>query len=397
LVRLHEKERQNGTFPFKAFFLIAEHPRLSDGGRMNGQSFKAAIAVTGAGLIFQVISQSSLTDAVAMRHKPRSARVRPNLPGETQQRVESDRGVLSGEWRVKCTHKIYENGELRGSSEESGESLVVANSDPDGSYYVYKFPVGFGEAVPRLRKTGANYYAGDDTVKGIEHTVNQGVEIENDRITISQSVLGSPGRQTLSQTNCTGQRLREALSFESGSSAPELCSSGPSSNELPPGKLSRRYKSVKPFSDGLAAVAIAPRGTRTLKWGFVDRAGRVVIPLRYDVVGSFRDGLAPVGVFYGRGRNTKWGIVEKLGPQVTPHVNFDAVKILGEGFAAVGYPVPGRPGLRWNLTNREYTLIFHGFDDIGCFVNGQSRASYRDGKVIRRVQVDRAGNLTPIN
>ena len=115
--------------------------------------------------------------------------------------------------------------------------------------------------------------------------------------------------------------------------------------------------------------------------------------MRYDVVTSLYGGLAAAGKFYGRGQNLKWAVVEKLGPQVTAHVNYDAVKILGEGFAAVGYAAPGRPGLRWNLINRENTTIFHGFDDIGCFLDGRARASYTDGIVVRKGYVNRVGDF----
>jgi hypothetical protein len=115
--------------------------------------------------------------------------------------------------------------------------------------------------------------------------------------------------------------------------------------------------------------------------------------MRYDVASSFHGGLAAVGKFYGRGRNLKWAVVEKLGPQVTPDIKYDAVKILGEGFAAVGYAVPGRAGLRWNLINRENTEVFHGLDDIGCFVDGRARASYTKDKVVHTGYVNKVGDF----
>jgi hypothetical protein len=165
------------------------------------------------------------------------------------------------------------------------------------------------------------------------------------------------------------------------------------SNRSPDKRLAARYTSVKPFADGLAAVAIVPRGARAKKWGFIDETGRIVIPMRYEVVTSFHDGLAAVGKFYGRGGNLKWGIVEKLGPQVTPYVNYEAVKILGEGLAAVGYAVPGQPGLRWNLINRENTTIFHGFDNIGCLVNGRGDVSYTDGNITHTGYINKVGDF----
>lgn len=300
---------------------------------------------------------------------------------------------LTGEWRVKCSVTSYPKEESPSSSEDSGESLVVIESDSDGSYRLYKFPVGYGEGFPRLRKVSANRYLGEETVKGITTLVKQSAELENGRIRITQTVIDVPNRRLQTETTCTGVRSGSVFRIPANGRAAETCSSDPRSGSLPDKRFAARYSSVKPFSDGRAAVAIVPRGERTQKWGFIDDTGRVVIPMQYDVVTSFHDGLAAVARFYGRGRYLKWSLVEKLGPQVTPYVNYDAVKILGEGLAAVGYAVPGRPGVRWNLINRENTTIFHGFDNIGCFLNGRAEASYSDGKIVHIGYVDKVGDF----
>ena len=306
-------------------------------------------------------------------------------PGRT---VDSE---LAGEWLGTCQVDIYEDGERQKNSHRSEPSLIVVDSDPDASYQLYKFPVGFGEALPRLRKVGENQYVGDDTVRGISTLVKQLVEVQGKRIIIKQTVIDTARNQTQTETTCTGVRSKSTLTFPQISTG--ACSSDPPSVALPENLPARGYESVRPFSDGLAAVAIAAPGTRYWKWGFIDKTGKIVVPTRYDVATSFHDGLAAVARSYGRGRNLKWGVVEKLGPQVTPSLNYDAVKILGEGFAAVGYAVPGRPGLRWNLINRENTTIFHGFDDIGCFVGGRARASYTDGKIVRTGYVNNVGDF----
>lgn len=301
---------------------------------------------------------------------------------------------LSGEWRVNCEVKVYENGKLLKSFRDEKESLVVVESDLDGSYHLYKFPAGFGEALPRLRRINQSQYAGEDTVRGISTVIKQSAELSGGRITIKQLVIDSASRQVQTETNCSGSRSRSSINVQAAG-AVQACPPDPSSNDLPDNKLTQGYKSVKPFSDDLAAVAIKTRKTHALKWGFIDRTGRVVIPTRYDVVTSFRDGLAAAGIVHGTGRNVKWCVVEKLGPQVTPYAKYDAVKILGEGFAAVGYVVPGHPGLRWNLINRENTTIFHGLDDIVCFADGRAHASYSEGGVIRSGYFNNVGDFIP--
>lgn len=354
---------------------------------MKCRSGNAIATLTGLSFMFLCLSQEPLSHAASKRQLSRELQNNPNL----QRRNAGD--PLTGEWQVECGVRTSHNGELSRSSQDKSHSLVIVESDPDGSYYLYRFPLGFGEGLPRLRRISANRYEGDDTFRGITTVASQSVSLDNKTITIKQTIIDATSNQPKSETKCTGSRLRSFVRFSPPSPIAETCSSGRPSAHLPDKMLARRYRFVKPFSDGLAAVAIIPRGARSPKWGFIDEAGRVVIPMRYDEVTSFHDGLAAVGKYYGSGRNLKWGVVEKLGPQVTPQVKYDAVKILGEGFAAVGYAVPGRPGVQWNLINRENTTIFHGFDDIGCFVGGRARATHADGNLVRRGYVDKVGDF----
>jgi hypothetical protein len=46
------------------------------------------------------------------------------------------------------------------------------------------------------------------------------------------------------------------------------------------------------------------------KWGFIDTAGKEVIPLKYDVAGWFCEGLAMVIL------NGKYGFIDKTGKYV---------------------------------------------------------------------------------
>ena len=307
--------------------------------------------------------------------------------------LESDQEVLKGEWGVRCAEKTYRNGTLLRSSQDSDESLIVIETDKDGSYQLYKFPNGFGEAFPRLRRAASNQYTGQDTVNGIATLVKQEVEIQNEKIAIKQTTIDAPTNKTEIDIACEGSRVQTTLRFPTSMSENSNCQTDPTNGERPDTKIASQYKAVLPFSEGLAAVAHVPAGDSTLKWGFIDKSGKVVIPLIYDVVTFFHDGLAVVGKSYGRGRNLKWGVIETLGPQVTPNVHYDAAKILGGGFAAVGYARPHRKGLKWNLINRENTTILHGFDDFGCFVNGRARASYTEGGVVRKGFVNKVGDF----
>jgi hypothetical protein len=351
---------------------------------MKGRSRIAVVIPTVIALL-NLCFIGDVSNAARVGESPKS-----DKGGEVTRQIQSG-NTLQGQWSVICQARIYRNGNLLHSSQESGSSLVVGETDSDGSYQLYKFPTGFGEGFPRLRNIGGGRYEGSDTVRGITTVVKQNVDLQNDKIIIRQTTVDAPSNQTESDITCTGTRVQSTQAVTKHDQPGEACRVTNQDTHLDDKRFARQYKSVRPFSDGLAAVAANSGGGQSLKWGFIDERGRVVIPIIYDVVTSFNGGLAVVGKFYGPGRNIKWGVVEKLGPQVTPHVNYDAVKILGEGFAAVGYAVSGSKTLKWNLINRENTTILYGFDDFGCFFEGRARASFTDGNVLRRGYVNKVG------
>ncbi len=70
------------------------------------------------------------------------------------------------------------------------------------------------------------------------------------------------------------------------------------------------------------------------KWGFIDKAGREVVPARYDDTGDFSEGLAPV--YVGAHPHGKWGFIDKTGREVAPclYEGYDPPHFV-EGLAAV--------------------------------------------------------------
>jgi hypothetical protein len=70
--------------------------------------------------------------------------------------------------------------------------------------------------------------------------------------------------------------------------------------------ITPKYSFVRPFSEGLAAVCSGA------KWGFIDTEGRLKVPLRYNSAGSFSEGLATVRV------HDKWGYIDRNGREVIP-------------------------------------------------------------------------------
>jgi hypothetical protein len=107
------------------------------------------------------------------------------------------------------------------------------------------------------------------------------------------------------------------------------------------------------FTEGLAGVAVYEKtdvtktaetqflGFRPRKWGFVDSAGKLVIPVKFTAVGSFSAGLAPV---YLGGREEmctglhggKWGYINREGELVIKP-QFNSAGNFSEGLAVVSF------------------------------------------------------------
>lgn len=84
-----------------------------------------------------------------------------------------------------------------------------------------------------------------------------------------------------------------------------------------------KFTAVKPFSQGLAAVAVDEI------WGFIDKAGNEIIPKKYLDAYSFCEGLAMV-----RNDNGKWGYINKAGATVIPF-RYDFGQSFKNGIAEV--------------------------------------------------------------
>jgi hypothetical protein len=59
-------------------------------------------------------------------------------------------------------------------------------------------------------------------------------------------------------------------------------------------RIPSRYLSARPFSEGLAAVAVMDAGTENIRVGFIDRSGDWMIEPRFDMAEDFSGGLARV-------------------------------------------------------------------------------------------------------
>jgi hypothetical protein len=86
-----------------------------------------------------------------------------------------------------------------------------------------------------------------------------------------------------------------------------------------------RFDDAGDFSEGLAAVRIADR------WGYVDKSGQLVIPPQFQYAGEFSSGRAPVVVDQDGG----FGYTDRSG-NIVIDPQFDEAERFSEGLAVVG-------------------------------------------------------------
>lgn len=110
-------------------------------------------------------------------------------------------------------------------------------------------------------------------------------------------------------------------------------------------------------------------------YGFTDSDGNIVIECRFDDVRGFTEGLAPVlsrsgnvngegGVFGSLALTLKWGYIDTSGIIVIPCV-FDLADQFSEGYAAV------MSGNKWGFIDHAGdTLVTFKYDEVHKFVNG---------------------------
>lgn len=130
-----------------------------------------------------------------------------------------------------------------------------------------------------------------------------------------------------------------------------------------------KYDSADDFSEGLAAVSM--KG----KYGYIDKTGKLVIPFEYDSVRSFVDGIAMVF------KNELWGYIDKTGKVIVP-CEYEYIDHNNQfvGNRYIRFYKDGKLGFIQN--KKELIVIFPGeyeYDYIDFFSEGLATVR-KDGK-----------------
>ena len=134
-----------------------------------------------------------------------------------------------------------------------------------------------------------------------------------------------------------------------------------------------RYNNVHPFSEGLAAVALEN------KYGYIDRSGKMVIPPQFESAGPFSEGLAAVAF------NGKHGYIDKSGKLVITGEEFEVERKFSAGLAAAR----GKNGKYGYIDRTGKFVIPPQFRRVGDFSEGLA--------AVDLVDVSWPGNLAYIN
>ena len=108
--------------------------------------------------------------------------------------------------------------------------------------------------------------------------------------------------------------LAAVMSYGQGLLPEERIKKEPSAQSV---QQTKKYAWKDEYYEGLASVKLNG------KWGFIDKTGKEVIPIKYDNAGSFSERLASVKL------NDKWGFIDKTGKEVIP-IKYDDVYSFSE-------------------------------------------------------------------
>lgn len=134
-----------------------------------------------------------------------------------------------------------------------------------------------------------------------------------------------------------------------------------------------RFKKVREFSDGLAAVS----NDYGQHWGYIDKTGKIVIKLQFSSVGDFSEGLAKVLVKGG------WGYIDKTGKIVIDGKFSEAGDFSG-GLARVKMVVQKSVGglvYGWVYINKKGVVVIPSrYYKVDDFSEGLAAVNFGDGR-----------------
>jgi len=139
--------------------------------------------------------------------------------------------------------------------------------------------------------------------------------------------------------------------------------------EIAKPEYDRSYK----LEEGMIDVAIyGEKGPNYQKAGYLDKTGKLAIPLVYDNAVYFSDGLSAVAkgeVYNGK---AKWGYIDKTGKEVIPLIYDRSIS-----FSTSDHLGAVKKGRKWGFVNKEGEVIVPFiYNEVGRFIDGYARVEF---------------------
>ena len=144
--------------------------------------------------------------------------------------------------------------------------------------------------------------------------------------------------------------------------------------------VSKSYRVIRPFRDGLAAVE------ENGKWGYIDKTGREVATPQYGQASDFSEGYGVVSVdLFGDGIHYRQGFLNAKG-QIVGHPTFLSANCFRDHHAAVQHK-----DRTWQVLTDAFTAVSERlpYESVGAFQEGFARVKSGDGYGF----IDTAGKL----
>lgn len=131
-----------------------------------------------------------------------------------------------------------------------------------------------------------------------------------------------------------------------------------------PGKFDQYFK----FSEGFAGV----RNISSSKEGFIDKTGKLVIPLKFSYVKNFKEGRAVVSFSPLGTITSEKGVIDRDGRYVrNPHLEY--IFDFNEGFATANFGIIGQPTV--GMIDRDGKTVLSGrFTWMSSLIGGVAAA-----------------------
>lgn len=148
------------------------------------------------------------------------------------------------------------------------------------------------------------------------------------------------------------------------------------------------------FSEGLLPIEVKN------KWGYVDKAGRLVIAPQFEDAESFREGLAPVKVHDEQttwcpadpagnrsGFTMRWGYIDKTGKFIIP-AQFESAGAFSEGLAPID-----NCDRAFFIDKTGKRVIDRNFRYAYPFSSGLARVETMENDTLQSAYIDHAGRI----